>query len=354
MQLMKSVEIADLSRVLMARPEPTHTIEPVPVAGSAETISLRHLGAILRRRAGWLILTVLLALGIGLAVVAASTPRFVATAQIIIDPRGLKVLDTEVQPSAQSADAVTNLVESEMRVLKATDLLERVVDKLRLTEDPEFNGTKSSLVGDATGAVKGVFTAFLGTREKPAPDLKARAVAVLSDRLAIRRIERSFVVEITMTSADARKSALVANTVVDSYITESAEAQADLARNSSASIDGNIKQMQARVRAAEDAVEEFKVSNKLVNAGGRLLSDQQLAELNSQLGRARTQVAEAQARVDGLMKINRGQGSLESLDSATITALRVQMAEVKRRYASLENKLGPRHPDLVDLRREVQ
>ncbi|PSJ19424.1 hypothetical protein CVH10_22940, partial [Halomonas sp. ND22Bw] len=42
------------------------------------------------------------------------------------------------------------------------------------------------------------------------------------------------------------------------------------------------------------------------------------------------------------------------LDSATITALRVQMAEVKRRYASLENKLGPRHPDLVDLRREVQ
>lgn len=353
-QLMKSVEIADLSRVLMARPEPTHTMEPVPVAGSAETISLRHLGAILRRRAGWLILTVLLALGIGLAVVAASTPRFVATAQIIIDPRGLKVLDTEVQPSAQSADAVTNLVESEMRVLKATDLLERVVDKLRLTEDPEFNGTKSSLVGDAIGAVKGVFTAFLGTREKPAPDLKARAVAVLSDRLAIRRIERSFVVEITMTSADARKSALVANTVVDSYITESAEAQADLARNSSASIDGNIKQMQARVRAAEDAVEEFKVSNKLVNAGGRLLSDQQLAELNSQLGRARTQVAEAQARVDGLTKINRGQGSLESLDSATITALRVQMAEVKRRYASLENKLGPRHPDLVDLRREVQ
>ncbi|MCJ2033488.1 GumC family protein [Methylobacterium sp. J-068] len=354
---MKSVDVADLSRVLLApaRFEPMASAEPAPVAGVASTISLKHLGSILRRRIGWLVLAMLLGLAASLAFVATSAPRYISTAQIIIDPRGLKVLDTEVQPSAQSADAVSNLVESEMRVLKATDLLERVVDKLKLADDPEFNGTRTSLVGDVVGGIKGVFAQFTTRRWKAAPDLRARAVANLSDRLAVRRIERSFVVEITMMSEDAEKSARIANTLVDTYIARSAETQADLARKSSAAINGNIDQMQARVRDAEDAVERFKTSNKLVNAGGRLLSDQQLGDLSAQLGRARTQVAEAQARVDQLSKVSRGMGAgLESVESSTIAALRVQLAEVKRRYASLENKLGPRHPELVDLRREVQ
>lgn len=358
MQQLKNVGMADVTRVLLApsRTDPMAAVEPASGVGVANTISLKSLSRILRRRIGWLLLAMLLGLAAALAVVASSVPRYVATAQIIIDPRGLKVLDTEVQPSAQSADAVTNLAESEMRVLKATDLLERVVDKLGLAEDPEFNDTRTSVVGEAIGRIKGL---LVPARETSRPDPRARAVGTLSDRLAVRRIERSFVVEVTMTSENAAKSATIANTVVDTYIAHSAETQAELARNSSAAIDGNLQTMQSRVRAAEDAVERFKAANKLVNAGGRLVSDQQLGELNSQLGRARTQVAEAQARVDGLSKLGRAGGAnagagLESVESQTLAALRLQLAEVKRRYASLENKLGPRHPELVDLRREVQ
>lgn len=358
MQPMKNPEVADFSRALSLRPWPDAVAEPAPVAGTASTIALPQLLAILRRRIGWLVLALLLGLGAGVAAIQMTVPRYVSTAQIIIDPRGLKVLDTEVQPAAQSADAVTNLVESEMRVVKGSDVLHRVVERFHLARDPEFDGSRTSVVGEWIGRIKAGLALLTGPGgARAAPDPTARAVAALDTRLAVRRIERSFVVEVTMTSEDPDKSAKIANAVVDAYIARSAEWQAEVARASGASISTNLDEMQARVRAAEDAVEQFKTASRFVNVNGRLLSDQQLGDLNMQLGRTRTQVTEAQARLEQLTKDKARQGTTplpEGADSLTIGALRLQLAEVKRRYANAENKLGPRHPELMDLRRELQ
>ena len=64
MQRMKSVDVADLTRVLMPtqRFEPTTGTEPAPGLGVANTISMKHLWEILRRRVGWLVLAMLLGL----------------------------------------------------------------------------------------------------------------------------------------------------------------------------------------------------------------------------------------------------------------------------------------------------
>jgi len=355
METVKNLDMAEFSRALPLRTWPD-SVEPAPIAGAASTIALPQLLAILRRRWSWLLLAVVLSLGIGIAIIHLAAPRFVTTAQIIIDPRGLKVLDTEVQPAAQSADAVTNLVESEMRVVKGSDVLNRVVTRFHLARDPEFDGSRTSIVGEWIGWIKASLAQLTGrVSARAAPDPVARAVAALDSRLAVRRIERSFVVEVTMTSEDPVKSAQIANGVVDAYIAGSAETQAEMARSSGASIGTNLDEMQMRVRAAEDAVEQFKAANRFVNTNGRLLSDQQLGDLNTQLGRARAQVVEGQARVEQLAKARRGTAPLtEGADSQALASLRLQLAEVKRRYANLESKLGPRHPELVDLRREVQ
>ena len=48
--------------------------------------------------------------------------------------------------------------------------------------------------------------------------------------------------------------------------------------------------------AAELAVVNYKNKNNMVDAGGRTINEQQLAELNSQLVLAQSQTAEARAR----------------------------------------------------------
>lgn len=318
--------------------------------GIAATISPQRLLESLRRRAGWVVLAVLLCLGAGLAFSTLSTPRYIATAKLIIDPRGLRVLDNEVQPTAQSSEAFTDLVESEMRVLKGTGVLSRVADKLQLADDEELNGSRQSLIGRLRAAIR----SLLPRSEAPAADPRIRLLSTLDERIAVRRIERSFVVEISMTSADPAKSARIANALVEAYVAQSAQSQSETARRSGAALSANLDEMQKRVREAEDAVEQFKVRHGLVGSGGRLLIDQQLGELASQLSRAKNQTAEAQARVDQLTRMRQtGAVSPEAIQSTTMSALVLQVAELKRRAATLEGRLGPRHPELAELRREL-
>src|SRR4051812_44606731 len=60
--------------------------------GEAVTIDLRRLLATLRRRAWLILLVTALFVAAAIAFLALTPPRFVATAQIIVDPRGLQVL----------------------------------------------------------------------------------------------------------------------------------------------------------------------------------------------------------------------------------------------------------------------
>ncbi|BAT60463.1 cryptic autophosphorylating protein tyrosine kinase Etk [Variibacter gotjawalensis] len=332
-------------------PNNNHNNEAPLTPGFAATISPQRLLESLRRRASWIIVAVLLCLGAGLAFSAMSTSRYVASARLIIDPRGLRVLDNELQPTAQTSEAITDLVESEMRVLKGTGVLNRVVDALQLVDDTEMNGSPQSALGRLRAALR----AFLPASNAPPGDPRAKVLYNLDDRLAVRRIERSFVIEIYMTSSDAAKSARIANALVDAYIAQSADSQSEAARRSGAALSANLDEMQKRVRDAEDAVERFKVKHGLLGSNGRLLTDQQLGELSSQLSRAKNATADAQARVDQLKVMRQsGAASPEAMQSTTMSGLVLQLAEYKRRYAALQGRLGPRHPELAALRREVE
>ncbi|MFL5227896.1 MAG: Wzz/FepE/Etk N-terminal domain-containing protein, partial [Microvirga sp.] len=106
--------------------------------GEAVTIDLRRLLATLRRRAWLILLVTALFVAAAIAFLALTPPRFVATAQIIVDPRGLQVLDKDINPRAQNPDAHVPLIESEMRVLKSTKVLDLLIDREGLERDPEF------------------------------------------------------------------------------------------------------------------------------------------------------------------------------------------------------------------------
>ena len=64
-----------------------------------------------------------------------------------------------------------------------------------------------------------------------------------------------------------------------------------------------MTELRAQASAAERAVAVYKAKNNIVDAGGRLLSEQQLAEINSALTGARAQRSEAQARLERITAI---------------------------------------------------
>ena len=272
------------------------------------------------------------------------TPRFMATAQIFIDPRGLQVFDNELTPRQQDSNTAINFVESQARIVTSQSVLSRVVDSERLTEDPEFNGK-----GGASWAV--ALLDRLGMARGGEESLESRerqALNSLYDRVIVRRPERTFVIEVTVRAADPDKAARLANAVSHAYIDSQTAARADAARRATQSLTNRLDELRARVRSAEERAESFRRQNGLVGTRTQLVSEQQLTDANTQLGQAQARVAEAQARHEQIqisLRSTSQAGALpEAVMSPTIAALRGQQAEARRRLADAQTEFGPRHP----------
>ncbi|KAF0127886.1 MAG: lipopolysaccharide biosynthesi [Xanthobacteraceae bacterium] len=272
------------------------------------------------------------------------TPRFMATAQIFIDPRGLQVFDNELTPRQQDSNTAINFVESQARIVTSQSVLSRVVDSERLTADPEFNGK-----GGASWAVSLLDRLGMARGGEESLEVRERlALNALYDRVIVRRPERTFVIEVTVRAADAEKAARLANAVSHAYIDSQTAARADAARRATQSLTNRLDELRARVRSAEERAEDFRRQNGLVGTRTQLVSEQQLTDANTQLGQAQARVAEAQARHEQIqisLRSTSQAGALpEAVMSPTIAALRGQQAEARRRLADAQTEFGPRHP----------
>ena len=165
-------------------------------------------------------------------------------------------------------------------------------------------------------------------------------------------------VDVSVTSRDPVKAARIANAIAQAYLAEQTEVRSDAARQISQSLSARLNELKDRVRQAEDRVETFKARNNILGASGTLVNEQQLTELNNQLGVARARTAAAKARLDQVEQVQLSKDEIgafpDAVQSQTITALRSQYAEVMRREAEQMTSLGNRHPAVIEIQAEAE
>ncbi|WP_462118532.1 GumC family protein [Methylorubrum extorquens] len=323
---------------------------PAASAGQSPSIAPAQLLAMLRHRRRLIALSMILGTLGGVVVVARTEPNYVATAQVIIDPRALRVVEREVTPSIDNADAQIASVENEMRVLRSSTVLNALITRDRLDEDPEFAGEPPGLLRRAKAAILGL----VGLSSPRSPDPRRAALQTLERKIAVRRAERSFVVEVHVATRDPDKSARIANELVTLYTEQANRTRSELARRSGASLDDRLAELRAAVRAAENRVATFRSEHDLVSADGSLTRDRRLRDLNTQLAAARARSTEALVRMEQANALRgRLDGLSEAVQSQAMIQLRYQITEARRRRANLANVLGPRHPELNSVGREI-
>ncbi|MEZ0252492.1 MAG: GumC family protein [Methylobacteriaceae bacterium] len=323
---------------------------PAASAGQSPSIAPAQLLAMLRHRRRLIALSMILGTLGGVVVIARTEPNYVATAQVIIDPRALRVVEREVTPSIDNADAQIASVENEMRVLRSSTVLNALITRDRLDEDPEFAGEPPGLLLRAKAAILGL----VGLSPPRSPDPRRAALQTLERKIAVRRAERSFVVEVHVATRDPDKSARIANELVTLYTEQANRTRSELARRSGASLDDRLAELRAAVRAAENRVATFRSEHDLVSADGALTRDRRLRDLNTQLAAARARSTEALVRMEQANALRgRLDGLSEAVQSQAMIQLRYQITEARRRRANLANVLGPRHPELNSIGREI-
>ncbi|WP_454632332.1 exopolysaccharide transport family protein [Bradyrhizobium cenepequi] len=292
---------------------------------------------------------------IAVAIGKSLTPKYTATAQLYVDPRELQLVERELTPRAQDVSGLAMVVDSEARVITSNSVLLQVIKNTNLDKDPEFGG------GDGKrplGSLLGLVGIELSPTAEQQQQATMSALDALGRHINVRKTDRTFVVDIDVWSYQPAKAAMLANALSSAYLAESKQSQSAAARRATRDLSGRLKELQERLRNAENTLAVYKAQNNFVGTQDTLIADQQLSSSNQRLAAARALTLDAQAKYDQIEASRRNAsdpGAIpEALQSPTIANLRAQYADAKKRQAELQSELGPRHPALRQVEQQVE
>lgn len=319
---------------------------PAQIIGDDRT-DIGGLIATLRRHFLAILLTTLALTALALLYLMLATPLYTAATSLIIDPRYRKVVSEEVVQGGVAGDQA--LMESQVSLITSDTILRRVVEAEKLDQDVDFAPPPSE------GPRAWARELILGPRsEINATD---RALTSLAKAVKVKRTQRTYVIDIEVTTKSPAKSARLSQRIADTYLADQANNKGSEARRANRLIEGRLGELREQVRLSEAKIDSFRRTNSILTSEGNLVNEQQLTRLNGELISARTLVAETRARHEEATRLVRSgagsEGMSDAVRSPLIQRLREQYATVARREASLAAQLQPRHPVMIEARSQL-
>ena len=316
----------------------------------------------LRRRWRFLIVGCLIGLTLALAYVALATRLYTSTASILSDTRMNQNLQTEKIVEATPLD--TSTVNSQVKIFSSESIILPVIKSMNLAHDSEFVGPPDALGAQILWQITKLInrvTQSLGLKDDRTIDAEAflerTAVETFLNRLTTRREETSYVIDVNFSSEDPNKAARIANAVADAYIAADLAARTQSTKLASQWLQDRLIELKVQATDADRVLQNYKSTNNIVDTGRGLLNQQQLSDLDTQLVSARTEIAEAKARLDRIRQI--GSDGIpdatvtDALNNSVITKLRAQYLDLAARAADLASRLGQGHVTVVRLHEQM-
>src|ERR1700730_14581978 len=222
--------------------------------------------------------TALICACLAVAIGKSLTPKYLATSQLYVAPREWQLVDRELTPRAQDISGLAMVVESQARLITSNNVLLQVIKDTNLDKDPEFGGESRGIFASLLG--------LFGIESRSAADVnlgQMAALDALSRHINVKKPDRTFIVDIDVWSRDPAKAAMLANALSRAYLAESKKSQATAARRATTDLSGRLKELQERLRNAENALAVYKAQNNFVGTQDTLISDQQLSASNQRL-----------------------------------------------------------------------
>lgn len=330
---------------------------------TADFIDIDAALATVRRQWRIVLAAVAVAGAIGLAFAATAVPIYSATATLLIDRNNSQVVE--------QLSTIGGVIEDEASILSQVEVLQSetiglaVVDSLNLTENQEFRATRASFLSSVLGTIR----SLVNVSQWFAPATKEAVVddgtlkRGLSDRLlqglSVKRIGRTYALELTYNSTSPVLAAQIVNAVAAAYLVDKLNSKYEATRRASDWLSDRIAELRQRALETDLAVQKFRAEHNLISTGNNgLLSDQQLAESNSALILAQSETARARARVQRIEHILATDDVdavvTDILDSSVANDLRKKYLRSSKVEAEITGRLGANHVQAVRLRNEMQ
>ena len=342
--------------------------EPIPQEsfgsepGENDLIDLDRIAGIIRRQ--WkvvLAITLVGAIG-GFTYLWFATPFYSATAEVLIDQSdaGLTAQFTGNTDPSQTDAAIMSQVE----LLSSPNVAGEAVDQLQLDKNAAFMASGKTLKSQILGLFKPLMSPF--QRKRPVPAGQAapppttprdQAVDIVQGNTEVQRVRGTYLLQITYANPDPVLAAKIANAVAEGYLADQLNSKYDATRQASDWLQQRIAELSRQSMAADVAVQNFRAANNLETANGQLITDQQVAQLNTNLVSAQNATAAAKAKVDQINTILAANDPnalvTAALDSPLINSLREHYLDTAKRENEFAALVGDNHVQTQKLKQEM-
>jgi polysaccharide biosynthesis transport protein len=355
MMLQSNILSNDRSRALLDSPE------GLAVEGGIGDLINVALGY-LRRQYAVIVFVALLGLIASMTYLRITPPTYTGQAKVLFNNARAQSQFLQQQSLLPETNVDAVQLETQFQILQSRAIAISVINQLKLSEDPDFAKSAKPLRA-LWRNLKGKFVSLTPDQpEERQEEPTDEVIAAFENRLSVVRLGFSTVFEISFNASRPERAAEIANAVANTYITDQLNSKFESNRIATTWLQDRLKDLGQQALTAERAVSAFKAQNNIVVAGGKLMDEQQITELNSRLVAARAQTSDASTRLkqlDAILKSNSGgSDSIGSLDASgsdaltnpIITSLRQQYLEYARREAEFSTRLGKDHLAVVNLR----
>ena len=321
-----------------------------PRPAQNDATDLREFFAILNRHRKMIAACVVGCLALAGVYLAFAGVSYTATVAILIDARNRTPVGADAGANAANTPDAT-LVESQVKLISSDTVLRRVAESENLANDPDYVPTRPGL--------RARLYPYLGLKAPQAGDDKlGRATNAFARSVAVKRSERTYVIEVDVSSGSPEKAARLANNVADAYIADQKDARAQIAQNNAKYLAQRIAELQTKVQEAEIRAQEYRVKNRISDAVGKNAVEQEFGDLTTELGKARSRTIEARAHSEQLRRLAASGRSTaatgDAVKSPVLEKLRAQYADIARQEAHYKTTLGARHPAMLEVQSQLR
>jgi polysaccharide biosynthesis transport protein len=304
----------------------TNSLPPAPMVPTElahnSSLSIPQIVALLRahRRQAIMIFLVLVAATV---VIVKQLPKsYTAQATVLVN------FESNDGTRQAPPDMYTNYLLTQVALLQNREVLLTVIDRLGLTQDPEFAA---------------------GFKNDGVNTLRDWVEKNLRGNLAVDQGKGLQLLYVSATSKDRNKAAKIANTLVEVYEARESTHGDDSNSGRAHEYSEQLADLKAKVTAAEQQMAEFRQRTGVTDVKEQNdVETQSLAALEQQL------LATQNLRRTAESKKAEDQGSSDQvMGSALIQNLKNQLSTLQAELAQATSTLGPKHPRVLELQSQI-
>ena len=182
-------------------------------------------------------------------------------------------------------------------------------------------------------------------------------ISRLFDKIDVQRVQKSYVLSISVSAKTAGKATRLADTIASVYVEDQVEVHSHALQQAADFFQDRLGSLRQQVHESEQAVADYRKAHGLTpvtDDRSTTVGQQQLQNLNEKLAQASADTAGRLAAYQQATQFKSSGINLDSLPeiirSPVINQLRTQQAELTRRAADLAAMYGPAFPAMAQIK----